>query len=97
MLEVGRDHVVAGLDSPFDRQVERIGAVERKHPALGAGAAEELVERVPGCVECPLGGNRHPVPCPPRVRQGRARKTIEGLVHRLGLGEAGGGVIEVDH
>ena len=34
---------------------------------------------------------------PARIGQLRAREPIQGLIHRLGLGEAGRGVVEVDH
>ena len=89
--------VIARLDDPFDRQVQSVGAVEREDPALGGFAAKELVERVPRRVERPLGGDGHAVPCPARVRQAGASEPVQGLIDRLGLGKAGGGVVEVDH
>jgi len=97
MLQVGRDHVIALPDDSLDRQVQPVGAVERKDPALRSFAAKELVERVSRIVQCSLGPDCHPVPGPARVRQAGSRETIEGLVDGFGLGEAGGGVVEVDH
>ena len=97
VLEVRSDHVVARLDRPLDGQVQPIGAVEREDPALGALPLEELVEGVPAVVEDPLRGQGHPVARPTGVGQGRPGKLVERLIDGLGLGEAGGGIVEVDH
>src|SRR5262249_49097804 len=59
--------------------------------------AEELVEQVAGVVEGVLGGEGHLVAGAAGVGQALAREVVEGLVDGLGLGEAGGGVVEVDH
>ena len=41
------DHMIAGLDNPFDGEVESVGAIEREDPPLGGCTMEELVEGVP--------------------------------------------------
>src|ERR1700678_3199003 len=97
MLEVGGDDMIAGLEGPLDRDVQSVGAIEREDPALGRGALEELVEHVTSRVKFPFGGDSHPVPCPARVRQAGAGEMVKGLIDGLGLGEAGGGVVEVNH
>src|SRR5262249_2516285 len=60
-------------------------------------AVEELVEQVASVVEGTFGGQGHLVAGPAGVGQGAASKAVEGLVDGLGLGEAGGGIVEVDH
>ena len=97
VLQVGRDDVVAGLDHALDRQVQSVGAVVSEDPALGRLAAKELVEPMSRVVEHPLGRHGHPMPGPAGVGQAGSREAVEGLIDRLGLGEAGGGVVEVDH
>ena len=52
---------------------------------------------VAGVVEGALGGEGHLVPGAAGVGQRLAREAVQGLVDGLGLGEAGGGVVEVKH
>src|SRR5271163_2538027 len=97
MLKICCDYMIAGLDNPFDGEVESVGAIEREDPPLRGCTMEELVEGVPRRVEHTLGRDGHAMPCSPRVCQARAGKLIECLIDRLGLGKTGGGVVEVDH
>src|SRR5262249_43729772 len=69
---------------------------EGEDPAFRLLAAEELVEQVPAVVQGVLGGQGHLVAGPAGVGEALACEGVEGLVDGLGLGEAGGGVVEVD-
>ena len=80
-----------GLDDAFDREVQPVGAIEREDPPLGAFAAKELVERVPGGVERLLGLHRHPVPGPAGIGQAGAGEPVERLIDHFGLGKASSG------
>ena len=97
MLQVRRDDVVARLDRALDRDVQGVGAIQGEDPAFGVLAVEEPVERVPRLVERPLRLGRHPVPRAAGVGQLGAGELVEREVDRLGLREAGGRVVEVDH
>src|SRR5262249_37764575 len=59
--------------------------------------AEELVEQVAAVVEGALGGQGHLVSGAAGVGELRAREGVERPVDGLRLGEAGRGVVEVDH
>ena len=63
----------------------------------GPFAVEELVEQMPAVVEGALGGEGHLVPGPAGVGQRLPGEAVQGLVDGFGLGETGGGVVEVDH
>src|SRR5262249_24019472 len=93
----GGDDVVARGEHALEGHVERVGAVEREDEAVGRRAAEELVEAVPRVVEDALGGQGHLVAGAAGGGQRRAGEAGQGLVNRLRLGKAGGGVVEVDH
>src|SRR5262245_21482078 len=97
MLEVGGDDMVAWPNEPLDRDVERVGAIEREDPALGGIAAKKLVEDMAAMVERSLGGDGHAMTPPARIGQAVAGEIVECPIDRLGLGKAGGGVVEVDH
>ena len=97
VLEVGGDDVIARRQHALERHVEGVGAVEREDKPLRPLAVEELVEQVPAVVEGALGGQRHLVAGAAGIGQVVPGEAVEGLVDALGLGEAGGGVVEVDH
>ena len=97
VLQVGGDDVVAFLEHPLEGHIERVGAVEREDEALGRFAVEELVEHVAGVVQGVLGRQGHLVAGAARVSEVLAGEAVKGLVNGFGLGETGGGVIEVDH
>ena len=52
---------------------------------------------MPAVVEGMLGGQRHLVSGPAGIGEALPREAIEGLIDGFGLGETGGGVVEVDH
>ena len=84
------------MSDALERHVEGVGAVEREDEALRAFAVEELVEPVAAVVEGALGGEGHLVPGPAGVGEVVPGEAVERLVDGLGLGETGGGVVEVD-
>src|SRR5262249_33686614 len=57
----------------------------------------ELVEQVAGVVEGALGGQGHLVAGAAGVGEALPGEAVERLVDGLGLGEAGRGVVEVNH
>ena len=97
VLQVRGDDVVAGPDQPLDRQVQPIGAVMSEDPPLGALPTKELIEPMPRVIEHLFGRQSHSMPRSPRVGQTRSGESIHCLIDRLGLGKAGGGIVEINH
>ena len=97
VLEVGRDHVVAGLEQALDGQIQPVGAVVSEDPALGRFATKELIESVSRLIEHLFGRQGHPMSSAPGVCQTRSRESIHRLIDGFWFGKAGSGVIEVNH
>ena len=56
MFDTGDDHVITRLDQPEQREVHRIGRVERKSDPVGVSSeAEEFTEHSPGLDDHGLG------------------------------------------
>ena len=97
MFEIGRDDVVARLDSPLIAMLRPSVQLSVKIQRSGASPWKNWLSRA--AVSSSIA--RPPRPCDARPGRGwRAlvgAEAVEGLVDRLGLGKAGGGVVEVDH
>ncbi len=97
VLQIGRNDMVSLRQQALECHVQGIGAVESEDEALGSFAVEELVEQMAGIVEGAFGSQCHLVPGSTRVGEVLAGEAVESLIDGFGLGETGGGVIEVNH
>jgi hypothetical protein len=87
VLQVGRDGVIARLKDALDRDIQRVGAVQRENPALRTLAVEEAIQGQPRVVDRALGLLGHAMAGPPRVGQLRPGEAVQRLVDRLGFGK----------
>jgi hypothetical protein len=78
-----------------NRDVQRVGAVEREHHPMRIAAVEERRELRANIVQFSLGRNRHAMPGAPGIRRILGQKTNHFFLHTSRLGPARGAVIQV--
>jgi len=90
------DNATSGFRQSVDGDVQRFGGVHAKTHALGAVRAEQLGERFPGAINDGGGFERAAVRAAPARATHLARERVHREIDHLGLGKAGGSVVEVD-
>ena len=97
VLHIADEHVRPRRVQRLDREVERIGRVQRKDDVFRLVAAEEGGERLPAFVDLFRGAQGEHVPAAPRI----AAVFADAFVHFRGdtvrLRECGRGVIQINH
>ena len=99
VIDVRADRVAAcrsRIDQPLDREVQRIGAVEREDEVLRPLAVEQPVQPPAAFVD-QIARSRSPRRTPPRPALAPSSRRVADhrVQHRLRLGKAGGGVVEI--
>src|SRR5579884_1512896 len=89
--------MIAVCEGAFESHVQGVGAIQREDETLGTLAVEKLVQQMAAVIEGALGRQGHLMAGSTGIGQVGASETIEGLIDAFRFGEAGGGVIEVDH
>lgn len=87
---------LGGADDAVDREVERVGAPVGEDDARCGGCVDELGEGAPGLLDGVGGAAREFVPASSGVARGVCEEVGHGACDVGVLGEAGGGVVEVD-
>lgn len=87
---------LGGADDAVDREVERVGASVGEDDARWGGCVDELGECGAGLFDGVGGASREFVPAPPGVAGGVCEEVGHGACDVGVLGEACGGVVEVD-
>ena len=96
VLEIGRNHVVAGPEKPENGSVERLGRVLREAHARRVRPAEKGAELFARGVYHARGGKRALARAAADVAQ-RAQRLAHRAHHALRTAERCGGVVEIDH
>jgi len=101
VFQQGRYDVIANSDHAVDDQVQAHGGIQGEHHAVGIfldscgyeARVEEVRKKLPRPVDHLLGPQSQVAPRPPRVHTILPIEIPGGIVHHIGLREAGGGII----